>query len=71
MKIKEFINQNRRDFTAVFECEHCEHTEERTGYDDKYFHEHVIPKMKCNKCGKTSPKDYRPLTTKYKENETV
>lgn len=23
MKIKEFLSQNRRDFRAIFECEHC------------------------------------------------
>ena len=71
MKIKKILSRNRRDFTAIFECEHCECTEQSTGYDDKYFHEEVIPNMKCTKCEKMSPKDYRPLTTKYKENEIV
>lgn len=65
MKIKEIINQSRRDFIAIYECEHCGHTEKGSGYDDTNFHENVIPKIKCNKCGEVSPNNYRPLTTKY------
>ena len=68
MKIKKIIHQSRRDFDAIFECEHCEETYEiRGNYDDAYYHESVIPTIKCKKCGKTSPDDYRPLTTKYPE----
>ena len=67
MKIKEIINQYRRDFTAIYECEHCGKTEESSGYDDAYFHNNVVPKMKCTTCGKTSPDDYKPRTTKYPE----
>ncbi len=65
MKIKEILSQNRRDFRAIYECEHCGETNEGYGYDDSNFHENVIPKMKCGKCGKTAPESYRPLTTKY------
>ena len=72
MKIQKIISQHRRDFWATYKCEHCGfETEKKSGYDDDYFHHEVIPKMKCEKCGKTSPKDYRPLTTKYKPWETV
>ena len=71
MKIKEIISQHRRDFNAIYECEHCGFTEKRGGYDDDNFHRNVIPEMKCEKCGKKSPEDYRPLTTKYKAWETV
>ena len=71
MKIKIIINQHRRDFTAIYECEHCGFTEKGSGYDDDNFHQNVIPKMECGKCGKVSPKDYRPLTTKYKAWEVV
>ena len=70
MKINRIINQNRRDFNAVYECEGCEHTLEGRGYDDEYFHKNVIPSMRCPKCGKTSAEcgaDYRPLATKYPE----
>ena len=67
MKIKRIINQHRRDFDAEYECEHCGHIEVGYGYDDANFHNNVIPKMKCEKCGKTAGDDYRPLATKYPE----
>lgn len=65
MKIKEIKSQYRRDFTAIYECEHCGHEHEGSGYDDSYFHQTVIPEMKCQQCEKTSGSDYRPLATKY------
>lgn len=71
MKIKKFIYQNRRDFNAIFECEHCGHEEEKMGYDDANFHNNVIPKMICKQCGKTASNDYRPLVTKYPEGMQV
>jgi hypothetical protein len=40
------------------------------GYDDRNFHDNVIPDMKCPACGKSALDlgvDYRPLTTKYPE----
>ncbi len=72
MKIKKIISQHRRDFTAVYQCEHCGYEEERyDGYDDSYFHKEVIPKMKCSKCGKTAGADYRPLAPKYPPNKVI
>ena len=71
MKIQMIISQNRRDFAAIYECEHCGHTYEGSGYDDDYFHRNVIPKKVCPECGKTSPEDYRPLTTKHEASEVV
>ena len=65
MKIQKILDQSRRDFTAVYECEHCGHTERGSGYDDANFHQNVIPKMKCKQCGKSAPGDYRALATKY------
>ena len=65
MKIKKIVSQHRRDFDAIFECEHCGHEEKIGGYDDTNFHENVIPKWECVKCGKTADESYRPLTTKY------
>ena len=65
MKIQEIKSQHRRDFQAVYVCEHCGQTEEKSGYDDDYFHRNVIPKMKCPACGKVAPSNYRPLGTKY------
>lgn len=52
MRIKEMISQSRRDFTAIMECEFCEHTDKNeSGYDDDYYHSNVIPNMKCKRCG--------------------
>jgi hypothetical protein len=67
MKIKQIINQIRRDFYAIYECEHCGHTEKGDGYDDPNFHKNVIPAMSCKSCGEKSGEDYRPLATKYPE----
>lgn len=71
MKIKRILSQHRRDFHAIYECEHCGHTEKDTGYDDGHFHLNVIPAKKCGVCGKTSPDDYRPLTAKYAADANV
>lgn len=71
MKIQKVVSQHRRDFRAVYECEHCKATEEGSGYDDANFHQNVIPSMECKKCGKTADADYRPLATKYAEHEIV
>lgn len=71
MKIKEIVSQHRRDFTAIYECEHCEHTYTGSGYDDDHFHTNVVPGMACPKCNKKADGSYRPLTTKYPDSETV
>ena len=71
MKIKEITHQHRRDFTAIYECEHCEAMTSGTGYDDDNFHQNVIPQMNCPKCGKVAPEGYRPLSTKYASWETI
>lgn len=71
MKIKKITSQIRRDFTAILECEHCNKTQEVDGYDDDYYHRNVIPTIKCNSCGLTAGDDYRPLATKYSENQVV
>lgn len=65
MKIKRILSQSRRDFTALYECEHCGVETEGYGYDDSNFHVNVIPYMKCSSCGEKSPSDYRALSTKY------
>jgi len=71
LKIKTILSQNRRDFRAIYECEHCGHTKEDTGYDDANFHRNVIPKMTCSNCGKTAGDDYRPLETKYPKSMVI
>ncbi|WP_373088789.1 hypothetical protein [Sneathiella sp.] len=72
MKIKTVITQNRRDFTAIFECDHCGHeTKPLRGYDDAHYHGNVIPMMKCTECGLAAGDDFRPLATKYPEGQQV
>ena len=71
MKIKKIKSQNRRDFQAIYECDHCGHEKEGRGYDDANFHQNVIPDMVCEKCGKKAGNDYRALTTKYREDQTI
>jgi DNA-directed RNA polymerase subunit RPC12/RpoP len=71
MKIKTILSQHRRDFQAIYECEHCGATVKGSGYDDDNFHRNVIPDMECKQCGEKAPENYRPLSTKYAANETV
>lgn len=71
MKIKRKISQHRRDFTAIYECEHCEMRERATGYDDENFHQNVIPNMKCGSCGKTAGDNYVPLAPRYNSDDVV
>lgn len=71
MKIKNIISQYRRDFTAIYQCEHCGFEEKDDGYDDSYFHENVIPNRKCRKCGKIADQNYRPLKTKYPDGMVI
>ena len=55
MQIKEITFEMGNDFHAVMECEHCGHTRRnKSGYNDAYYHEHVIPAMKCVACGKST-----------------
>jgi ribosomal protein L37AE/L43A len=75
MKIKEIVSQFRRDFTAVYVCEGCGNEKKQGGgYDDRNYHDNVIPEMKCDKCGKSTKDlgitpEYRE--TKYKQWEVV
>lgn len=71
MRIEKMLWQHRRDFKAIFKCEHCEKQEEKTGYDDAYFHEKVIPDMECKNCGKKAGEGYIPRATKYAEHEVI
>jgi len=71
MKIKEITSQSRRDFYAIYECEHCGHTEKGSGYDDANFHNNVIPTMACTLCGKMAAGNYRPLAPRYAAHEVV
>lgn len=71
MKIQKIISQHRRDFRAIYECEHCGHSEEGSGYDDSHFHQNVIPAKKCTQCGKVAPENNRPLAPKYDDSVTI
>ena len=72
MKIKEIKWQYRRDMRVDLECEHCGHIMyDHKGYDDKNYHEIVIPNIICPGCGQQAPENYRPLTTKYPEGMPV
>lgn len=71
MKIKEIESQSRRDFYAIYVCEHCGHEKRGGGYDDDNFHCNVIRNMTCDKCGKTAPDNYRPMRTKYAADEVI
>lgn len=54
MKIKKIAYQHRRDFKAIHECESCGAlTGEEWDYDDRNFHDNVIPAKVCKKCGKS------------------
>jgi len=55
VKIKKITDKNKRDFKAIFICEHCGNEEERFGHDDTFFHTKIIPNMQCEKCGQASP----------------
>lgn len=76
MKIKEILSQSRRDFTATILCENCGNIETmKNGYDDRYFHDNVMPAKKCAVCN-LSRNDIiaemqAPTPTKYAEWETV
>ena len=65
MKLKGLITQNRRDFYAICECDHCEATETWAGNDDYYSDYKVTPKMVCSTCGEVARSKYSPLATKY------
>lgn len=54
MKIRNIIWQNRRDFSAIMICEGCGYEKEiKHGYDDRNYHDNVIPAAKCPNCGKS------------------
>ena len=71
MRIKTIESQHRRDFTAIYECEHCGHTTKGSGYDDANFHQNVVPEMICASCHQKASVTYLPLTTRYAEGVQV
>ena len=71
MRIKMIADQHRRDFTAIYVCEHCGAEKTGCGYDDANFHDNVIPNMKCEQCGEKAPADFVPVVPKYAPHEIV
>ena len=65
MRIKKILSQHRRDFTAIYVCEHCGHEYKDRGYDDTNFHQNVVPCFRCPKCEQFADETYRGLSTKY------
>lgn len=52
MKITKITSRHRRDFSANVMCENCNKGDTiTTGYEDGYFHNTVLPNMKCKHCG--------------------
>ena len=75
MKLIKKKDQFRRDFDGVYECEGCGNIEEiKDCYDDRYFHDEVMPDAKCKKCEKSTNdlgiKNDR-VPTKYADYEVV
>lgn len=74
MKIVKITSQHRRDFYAITECEECGTQDKISGYDDRNYHDNVIPNMKCKNCGKSRNdlgiKDI-PTPTKYAEWQVI
>lgn len=77
MKLIEKISQHRRDFKGKYQCQNCGNIKIDDGhysYDDDNFHDNVIPKMKCEKCGKSTSDLGLPnerMVTKYAPYETI
>ncbi|MEE8598929.1 MAG: hypothetical protein V3S69_05385 [Dehalococcoidales bacterium] len=66
MHIKKILTRHRRDFTAIYECEHCGHMHTDSGYDDCNFHNNVVPSWHCSSCNKTATAA-TATTPKYSE----
>ena len=71
MKIETIESRHRRDFYAIYVCEHCGAKKRGSGYDDANFHANVVRKMECRQCGKTAGAEYDPRGTKYAPWEVV
>jgi hypothetical protein len=73
MKLIEILSQHRRDFQGKYKCEFCgnEDTDKSlSSYDDRYYHDNVIPNQKCSSCGKSTLSESGTVgtyVTKYPE----
>jgi len=75
MKIIKKLEQHRRDFSADVICEWCGNTDTlQGGYDDRYYHDQVIPNMVCIVCGHSRNDlgvTHDPTPTRYAEGDVV
>ena len=72
MKITKIYDRNRRDFWFDAECEHCGHVStNNSGYDDRNFHENVVPRTECPECGKSSDEVGERPSPRYPEGMVV
>ena len=73
MKLVKIITQSRRDFQGKYICEFCGYEETDKGmlsYDDRNYHDNVIPNIECPKCGKSTNSEGGPINyTKIKYHE--
>lgn len=73
MKLIEILNQSRRDFKGKYRCEFCGQIDTDKGmdsYDDRNYHDNVIPNQKCSKCGRSTISEKGTIDktqTKYPE----
>lgn len=73
MKLVKIISQSRRDFKGEYKCEFCGHIDtdkNMDSYDDRNYHDNVIPNMDCPKCHKSTISeggDIQYIETKYPE----
>ena len=73
MKLIKILYQIRRDFQGEYKCEFCGHIQidkDMSSYDDRYYHDNVIPNMCCPKCGKSTVSENGTIEhtqTKYPE----
>ena len=73
MKLIKILKQSRRDFQGQYECEFCKYIQTDSyldSYDDRNYHDNVIPNQKCPKCGKSTISEggtVEHIPTKYPE----
>jgi len=72
MKVLKIYNHNRRDCECNLKCENCGNIEiEVSAYNDDNYWNNIIPKQKCEKCGKSTndlgAKIEQSVQTRYPE----
>ncbi len=77
MKLLNILSQSRRDFKGKYKCEFCgsiETDKYMDSYDDRNYHDNVIPNRKCKKCEKSTISEngiVSNISTKYPEHLQV